>query len=42
LPPSPYSGTFLPSSRLVTNSGIIFSGKWYGPKLLVVRVTVMG
>src|SRR5439155_15317499 len=31
LPPSPYSGTLLPSSRLVTNSGITFSGNWCGP-----------
>jgi hypothetical protein len=29
--PSPYSGIFLPSSRFVTNSGIAFSGKQYGP-----------
>ena len=28
LPPSPYSGTFLPSIRFVTNSGMTFSGNW--------------
>ena len=26
--PSPYSGTLAPSMRLVTNSGMTFSGNW--------------
>ncbi len=42
LRPSPYSGTFRPSSRLVTNSGMTFSGYWYGPKLFDDRVTMSG
>src|SRR5438046_10768212 len=40
--PSPYSGTLRPSSRLVTNSGMTFSGYWYGPKLLDERVMRTG
>ena len=28
LPPLPYSGTLWPSIRLVTNSGMTFSGNW--------------
>ena len=31
-----------PSSRLVTNSGMTFSGNWYGPKLFDERVTTTG
>ena len=40
--PSPYSGTFRPSSRFVTNSGMTFSGYWYGPKLFDDRVMSTG
>ena len=31
-----------PSSRLVVNSGMTFSGNWYGPKLFDERVTTTG
>ena len=42
LSPSPYSGTGWSSIRFVVNSGMTFSGNWYGPKLFVQRVTVTG
>ena len=42
LSPSPYSGTLPPSRRLVTNSGITFSGYCHGPKLLDDRVITTG
>ena len=29
--PSPYIGSGSPASALVTNSGMSFSGCWYGP-----------
>ena len=40
--PSPYSGSGRPSSAFVTNSGMSFSGYWFGPYVLLPRVTQTG